>query len=311
MNWSWTGNHRTLVSAFATCPIPAAMPFEDAFADEPAEPVRISLRPAFRYRRRLPPRSPNRRLRLEPGHLERLDSHAHFATSVVCDNSFRIGRRQRGDWLDASVNRIVSTGVVAIVRLADYADAVEMVEALLKGGIDVVEFTYTNPAAGQAIQRVKATLGTQVVVGAGTVLDPETARSAILQGSDFVVTPILRPETIRLCRRYSVPTVIGAFSPTEILTAWEEGATFVKIFPAGSVGPRYLKDVSGPLPQVRLIPTGGVNLENASAFIQAGASVIAVGSNLVDEQTVAQKEWSLLTSRAEAFMTAVREARSR
>jgi len=212
--------------------------------------------------------------------------------------------------MDQVASRIESVGVVAIVRLADYSAAVPMVEALLNGGIDVVEFTYTNPSAGAAIEQVKTALGSRIMAGAGTVLDPETARSALLHGADFVVTPTLRAETIQLCRRYDIPTVIGAFTPTEILTAWELGATFVKVFPAGPVGPRYLKDVSGPLPQVRLIPTGGVTIENAGEFIQAGARAIAVGGNLVDENTVAAKEWSLLTSRAEAFVAAVRNART-
>lgn len=213
-------------------------------------------------------------------------------------------------WIvDKVAGRVESGGVVAIVRLADYSQAVPMVEALLDGGIDVVEFTYTNPQAGTAIERVKTALGDRIVVGAGTVLDPETARAAILQGADLVVTPTLRLETITLCRRYGIPTVIGAFSPTEILTAWELGATFVKVFPAGTVGPRYLKDVRGPLPQVPLIPTGGVTLENAGEFIGAGARAIAVGSNLVDAETVAAKKWPVLTSRAEAFITAVRNAR--
>jgi len=212
--------------------------------------------------------------------------------------------------LEIAVNRIEATGIVAIVRLSDYSAAVPMVEALLKGGIEAVEFTYTNPGAGGAIEQVKSAFGADILAGAGTVLDPETARDAILHGADFVVTPTLKRTTIRLCRRYSVPTVIGAFTPTEILAAWEHGATFVKVFPASSVGPRYLKDVSGPLPQIRLIPTGGVNLKNAADFIRAGASAIAVGSNLVDEQTVSERNWASVTSRAEAFLTAVQDARS-
>ncbi len=208
-----------------------------------------------------------------------------------------------------AARRIESVGVVAIVRLTDYSAAVPMAEALLEGGIDVIEFTYTNPAAGTAIEQVKVALGTRVLAGAGTVLDPETARAALLRGADFIVTPTLRPETIQLCHRYGTPTVIGAFTPTEILTAWELGATFVKVFPAGSVGPRYLRDVAGPLPQVRLIPTGGVTVDNAGEFIRAGARAIAVGSNLVDAEAVAAENWSLLTSRARAFITAVRDAR--
>ncbi|MGB3330453.1 MAG: bifunctional 4-hydroxy-2-oxoglutarate aldolase/2-dehydro-3-deoxy-phosphogluconate aldolase [Thermomicrobiales bacterium] len=202
------------------------------------------------------------------------------------------------------------TDVVAIVRLDDYSSAVEMVKALAEGGIVATEFTYTNPAAGEAIAAVKAACGDAVLVGAGTVLDPETARAAILQGADFLVTPVVNVATIELARRYSVPSVIGAFTPTEILTAWQAGATFVKVFPASAVGPAYLKDVRGPLPQVRLIPTGGVNLQNAGDFIRAGAAAIAVGSNLVDAKTVHARDWATLTERARAFVSAVQAART-
>ncbi len=207
------------------------------------------------------------------------------------------------------VERVEATGVVAIVRLDDYSAAVPLVEALLAGGIDVVEFTYTNPAAGEAVQAVKSALGDAVLAGAGTVLDPETARAAIIQGADFIVTPVVTVDTIRLCQRYSIPTVIGAFTPTEILTAWEAGASFVKVFPASAVGARYLKDVAGPLPQVKLIPTGGVSAENAGEFIKAGARAIALGSNLVDAGSVRTGDWATITARAHAAVEAVRIAR--
>ena len=205
--------------------------------------------------------------------------------------------------------RIERSGVVAIVRLDDYAAAEDMVAALVEGGIDAVEFTFTNPAAGLAIEVAKAAHGDRVLLGAGTVLDPETARSALLNGADFIVTPTLNPATIRLCRRYAVPSVIGAFTPTEILTAWEAGATFVKVFPASTVGPGYLKDVRGPLPQVKLVPTGGVSLDNVGAFINAGAAAVAVGSNLVDAATVKAGDWRVLTERASAYIAAVQRAR--
>ncbi|HYJ12816.1 MAG TPA: bifunctional 4-hydroxy-2-oxoglutarate aldolase/2-dehydro-3-deoxy-phosphogluconate aldolase [Thermomicrobiales bacterium] len=211
--------------------------------------------------------------------------------------------------MPASVDRMEAAGVIAIVRLDDYSRAVDLTRALLAGGIDVVEFTYTNPAAGEAIAAVKGSLGDAVLVGAGTVLDPETARAAIIQGADLIVTPTVNTETIRLCQRYSVPTVIGAFTPTEILTAWEAGATFVKVFPASAVGARYLKDVRGPLPQVRLIPTGGVSVENAGEFIQAGARAVALGSNLVDGTSVANGDWATITNRAQAAVNAVATAR--
>lgn len=208
------------------------------------------------------------------------------------------------------LERIERSGVVAIVRLDDYSRAPEMARALADGGVEAVEFTYTNPAAGEAVRATKAAMGGDMLVGAGTVLDPETARAAILQGADFIVTPTLQVDTIRLCQRYSVPTVIGAFTPTEILTAWESGATIVKVFPASVGGPRYLKDVRGPLPHVKLMPTGGVSFENAGEFIRAGAVGVAAGSNLVDAATIAEQDWRTLTERARRLVAAVREARN-
>lgn len=208
------------------------------------------------------------------------------------------------------LERIERSGVVAIVRLDDYTHAPEMASALAEGGVEAIEFTYTNPAAGDAVRATKDALGDRMMVGAGTVLDPETARAAILLGSDFIVTPTVQVETIRLCNRYSVPTVIGAFTPTEILTAWEAGASIVKVFPASVGGPKYLKDVGGPLPQVKLMPTGGVSQENAGDFIAAGAVGIAAGSNLVDKTTVERQDWATLTERARALVDAVQRARS-
>ena len=194
---------------------------------------------------------------------------------------------------------------IAIVRLDDLSGAVDLSRALLRGGIRVVEFTFTNPLAGQAIEAVHAALGGEVVVGAGSVLDAETARIAILAGARFVVTPTVALPVVAASNRYGVPTVIGAFTPTEILTAWEAGATYVKVFPASVGGPRYLKDVRGPLPQVKLIPTGGVGVENAAEFIAAGASAVAVGGNLVDPALVAAGRWDELKRRARALIDAV------
>ncbi len=201
------------------------------------------------------------------------------------------------------------TGVVAIVRLDDLGAAVPLTEALVVGGVRAIEFTFTNRLAGKAIEEVRAALGDRAIVGAGTVLDAETARIALLQGAQFIVTPILDEATIQLCSRYAVPSAIGAFTPTEIFRAWQAGATFVKVFPASVGGPKYLKDVSGPLPQVKLIPTGGVSVETAGDFIRAGAVAVAAGSNLVDAKTVAAGQWDVLTERARALVAAVVGAR--
>lgn len=205
--------------------------------------------------------------------------------------------------------KITENGLVAIVRLDDLSSAIAVTEALLRGGVRSVEFTFTNPTAGRVIEEVRGALGDRASIGAGTVLDPETARTAILAGAEFVVTPTLNTEVIALCNRYAIPTVIGAFTPTEMLTAWEAGASYVKVFPATVGGPQYLKDVRGPLPQLKLIPTGGVSLDNAADFIRAGASAIAVGSNLVDARTVAAGRWEALEERARKFSEVVRGAR--
>jgi 2-dehydro-3-deoxyphosphogluconate aldolase / (4S)-4-hydroxy-2-oxoglutarate aldolase len=207
------------------------------------------------------------------------------------------------------VDTVTADGVVAIVRLDDLSEAAPMTRAMAEGGIRAVEFTFTNRTAPRAIEAAREALDGTALVGAGTVLDAETARTAILAGAQFVVTPVVSLPVIECCRRYSIPTVIGAFTATEILTAWEAGADFVKVFPASAGGPRYLKDVRGPLPQVRLIPTGGVGLENAAEFIRAGASAIAVGSNLVDPKLVAARDWTALSQRARDLVQVVREAR--
>ncbi len=208
------------------------------------------------------------------------------------------------------IARMTRDGVVAIVRLDDLSSAVALTEALLAGGVSTIEFTYTNPLAGQVISEVRSAVGDRAVIGAGTVLDPETARAAILAGAEFIVTPTLRKSTIELCQRYSIPTVIGAFTPTEILTAWESGASIVKVFPASVGGPRYLKDVKGPLPQVKLIPTGGVSKETAADFIKAGAEAVAAGSNLVDAKSVANADWTTITTRARELADIVAAARA-
>ena len=201
-------------------------------------------------------------------------------------------------------------GVVAIVRLDDLSSAVPLTAALQRGGITAVEFTFTNRLAARVIEQVREEAPAGIAIGAGTVLDPETARIAILAGAEFIVTPALNTATIELCNRYSIPTVIGALTPTEIITAWQAGASVVKVFPASVGGPRYLKDVSGPFPQVKLIPTGGVSLDNAGDFIRAGAIAVALGGNLVNARTVAAGDWTAIEERSGAVVAAVKAARA-
>lgn len=207
-------------------------------------------------------------------------------------------------------NIVEQQGVVAVVRLDDLTAAVDLTHALIAGGVSCVEFTFTNPLAGRAIEAVKAAVGDTGYIGAGTVLDPETARAAILSGAEYIVTPTTKRETIELCNRYGIPTVIGAFTATEMLTAREAGATYIKVHPASLGGPRYFKDILGPLPQLRLIPSGGVSLENAAEFIRAGAVAVALGSNLVDQATVNAGRWDVLTARAASLIAAVQAART-
>ncbi len=204
---------------------------------------------------------------------------------------------------------IKACGVVAVLR-ADRPDAlVQVAQAIGRGGIGAVEITMTTPGALDAIGECANRLGDEILLGAGTVLDPETARAAILAGAEYIVTPTLSPDVITLCRRYDKVIIPGALTPTEILTAWECGADIVKVFPATAVGPRYFKDVKAPLPQIDLIPTGGVDLDNAGDFIRAGACAVAVGGNLIDKAAVAAGEWQLLTDTARKYVDTVRNAR--
>lgn len=203
---------------------------------------------------------------------------------------------------------IEAIGVVAIVRLDDLSPATQVARALAAGGVPCIELTLTNRKAVSTLEQVRVG-DDSLLLGAGTVLDAESARAAILAGADFIVTPTLRPATIELCRRYSVPCMIGAFTPTEILTAWELGADYVKVFPASSVGPRYFREVRGPLPQIKLVPTGGVSVENAADFIRAGAVALGVGGNLVSAPLIAAGDWDGIASRARAFVAAVKEGR--
>lgn len=209
-----------------------------------------------------------------------------------------------------TLERILDTGVVAVVRLPSADRLLEVAQAIATGGVVAIEFTMTTPGAIDTLARASAKMDEGVVLGAGTVLDGATARAAILAGARFVVSPTLSRETIETCHRYDVVVIAGAYTPTEILTAWEWGADLVKVFPATALGPRYFKDVLAPLPQVRLVPTGGVDLETAGAFIEAGAAAIAVGSNLVDPRAVAAGDFDALTEKARAFRAAVDAARS-
>ncbi len=210
---------------------------------------------------------------------------------------------------EKQITMIREAGVIAIMRAKTSDDLTEAAEAVNAGGLNIIEVTMTTPDALNVIARATEHFGDRVLFGAGSVLDPETARAAILAGAQFIVSPTLNIKTIEICRRYSRTVVAGCFTPTEILTAWEHGADFVKVFPADVGGPAYIKAVLAPLPQVALIPTGGVNLETIGPFLKAGAVAIAAGSSLVSQEILNEKNFPLLTERAKNMCQEVVKAR--
>ncbi|RKU17233.1 2-dehydro-3-deoxyphosphogluconate aldolase [Candidatus Poribacteria bacterium] len=208
------------------------------------------------------------------------------------------------------MQQIEACGIVAIIRANSADELIEAAAAIHAGGVDVIEVTMTTPNALQVINDVSSTYGDKVLVGAGSVLDAETARTVMLSGADFVVSPVTKPDVIEICNRYGKVVIPGAFTPTEILMAWETGADYVKVFPSSGVGADYIKDVKAPLPQIPLVPTGGINAENAADFITAGATALGVGSALVNNQLIAAGEFATLTERAERLVKEVQRARS-
>ncbi len=201
-----------------------------------------------------------------------------------------------------TVAQVLKTRIVAVVRAPSSEKVVDICRALADGGVDVLEITFTVPDALDLIRTVRDELGDRITLGAGTVLDPETCRAAILAGAEFIVSPTLNLDLIRLCKRYDKAVMPGAFTPTEILTAWEAGADIVKVFPADVGGPAYFKAIRGPLPQVRLMPTGGVNLETARPFLDAGAVALGAGSSLVSKEAVANGDMAKITELARQFV---------
>jgi len=214
------------------------------------------------------------------------------------------------DSLMKDLQGILDVGVIAIVRVASAEQAVEVCGAVARGGVKAIEVTMTVPGAIDAIKEFKKTATDDILLGAGTVLDPETARTVILAGADFIVSPNLNVDVIKMAHRYGKVVIPGTFTATEILAAWDAGADIVKVFPAGVVGPQYLKDIKGPLPQIRLTPTGGVTLDNAPEFIRAGAACISVATALVDKKALAEKKFDVISEKARQFIEAVKVGRS-
>ncbi len=201
----------------------------------------------------------------------------------------------------------LASGVIAVVRLPESAGLRSVAAALVAGGVSAVEITLTTPGAIEAITEL-ASHGGGAVVGAGTVLDEKAARNVIAAGARFVVSPTLDRGVVRYCRDQGVPCLPGAFTPTELLEAWRAGAELVKLFPASALGPRYLREVLAPLPLLRVVPSGGVSLENAAEWIRAGAAAVSVGSAIVSGTLVRDQAWGELTARARALVDTVAAA---
>ena len=209
------------------------------------------------------------------------------------------------------LQRIRAIGLIPVVRAESADQAMRAVEAIKAGGVDVLEVTMTVPGAIGVIKQLAAAFGDEALIGAGTVLDPETARACIQAGAQFIVSPSLNEETIACCRDNDVAVFPGALTPTEVVRAWNAGADAVKVFPAGAVGgASYLKALKAPLPQIELVPTGGVSLKTAADFIKAGAMALGVGADLVDLKALREGNEELTTERARQFLEIVREARS-
>lgn len=207
------------------------------------------------------------------------------------------------------VETIESHAIVAVIRMKEPGKLRAVVDALAAGGVRTLEVTMTVPRAIEMIGELAPTLPEGFLLGAGTVLDADTARRAILAGARFIVGPVFRPDVIAMCHSHDVAAIPGCFTPTEILTAWEAGADIVKVFPATALGPGFFKDVHGPLPQVKLMPTGGVTLDNAGKWIEAGAVAVGVGTALLDAKAIASGEYETLTSNARRIVANVQAAR--
>ena len=212
---------------------------------------------------------------------------------------------------ERTLHTLLEIGIVPIVRADSAEKALRAAQAICRGGLRALEITMTVPKAIQVIEKVADEFGAEMLVGAGSVLDAETARACMLAGAEVFVTPSLNLKTIEICHRYGKVVMPGALTPTEVLTAWEAGADLVKIFPCGNVGgPKYIKALKAPLPQVPMVPTGGVSLENTAEFLKAGASAVAVGSELCDKQAMADGRFEVIEQNARQFLEAVRQARA-
>lgn len=211
----------------------------------------------------------------------------------------------------SNLKTLLDGGIIPVVRAKSTDDALRIADFIREGGINTIEITMTVPGAINVMQRLTEESGDEVLLGAGTVLDAETARCSILAGAEYIVSPCLNKDLIKMCKRYSKIAIPGAMTPTEILNAWEMGADIVKVFPAAQLGgPAYIKALKAPLPQILLDPTGGVSLDNVAEFMKAGAACVSVGSSLVDKRAVAEGKFEIITQRAKQFVRRIQEARA-
>ncbi len=211
---------------------------------------------------------------------------------------------------EQTLQALMETGVIAVIRADKAEDLVDVGRALREGGVKFIEITMTVPGALAVIEKATAALqADDVSIGAGTVLDAETARLAMLVGANYIVSPVLRPDVVSVCKRYSVPVMPGAMTPTEVLNAWEAGADVVKIFPAGVGGPSFFKDLRGPFPHIKVMPTGAVNRATAAEFIKAGACAVGVGGELAGKPLIAARDFATITRNARDFIALVQEAK--
>ena len=209
-----------------------------------------------------------------------------------------------------TIGHLENIGVIAVVRIDNDNNVQSIIDALCAGGVNAIEITMTTPNAVSIIDNLTSQCNDEILVGAGSVLNPETAQEVILAGAKFIVSPILKIETIQMAHRYDTVVIPGALTPTEILYAWENDADIVKIFPATAFGPQFIKDIHAPLPHVKLTPTGGVTLENTAAFIKSGACCVGGGSALVSRELINNSDLNGVTKRAVAFRAAVEEGRN-
>jgi 2-dehydro-3-deoxyphosphogluconate aldolase/(4S)-4-hydroxy-2-oxoglutarate aldolase len=210
------------------------------------------------------------------------------------------------------LHSIIDIGIVPVVRTGSAESAVLAIQAIFRGGIRTAEITMTVPGAIHALESVAHEFGDKITLGAGTVLDPETARACILAGAQFIVTPALNVKTIEMARRYSKPIMAGALTPTEVLRAWEAGSDMVKVFPCDAVGgPKYIRALKAPFPQIEMIPTGGVSLVTTAEFLKAGASAVAVGGELIDGKNIVERRYEVFEERARQFVAEIGKARGK